>query len=68
MRKDLTPKWLNKKNENAMRKKRFSCARVRVSGNFEDFYHPRRIVKTLVRAAKSDEEIRVASVTLTVFL
>ena len=43
-----------------MRRKRTSYRRAKASGNFEEYFCLRRQVKTLVRAAKRNEEMRVA--------
>lgn len=55
---NLKLKWLNREIKDALMKKRIFYKRGKASGNFREWFHFLRWVKTLVKAVKCDKEKR----------
>ena len=58
--KSAQPKWFNRQIERLVKEKRTTYRRAKTSGDFGEYYRISRRVKSTIRAAKRNEEIRVA--------
>ena len=54
------PKWLSHELERDIRRKRTVYQRAKATGNFGEYNQLRRRVKTRIRSAKRNEELRIA--------
>ena len=56
----VQPKWFSREIGRLVKKKKSAYRRAKTSGDFDEYYRISRGVRSRIRAAKRDEEIRVA--------